>query len=145
MPTPFSPRYGEWKAEFERQAVDEDTILVGHSCGAGFLVRWLSESDTVVKKLVLVAPWLDPEHEEGDLFDFAINTALEMRTKSGIDVLYSTNDDDQVQSTLDLLRKHLPTSRYHEFVDYGHFCLRDMGTREFPELLNFCLPPKVAS
>lgn len=139
LPTPYAPGYEEWKQEFERQVVDEDTILVGHSSGAGFLVRWLSESDTKVKKIVLVAPWLDPERECGDLFEFSVDPALEKKTVSGIDIVYSTNDDEEMQVTLALLREYLPTAYYHEFVDYGHFCLGDMGTREFPELLEICL------
>lgn len=138
MPMPYSPDYEQWKREFERQIIDENTLLVGHSCGAGFLVRWLSESDRGVKKLVLVAPWLDPTRECGELFDFTIDTELEKKTKDGVDVIYSTNDGEEMQTTVDLLHEQLPGARYHEFVDYGHFCLKDMGTREFPELLTIC-------
>jgi len=142
MPLPFAPNYDQWKDEFERQRVDENTILVGHSCGAGFLVRWLSEADTRVKKVVLVAPWLDPEREIGRFFDFTINSEMDKKVNDGIDVVYSTNDSDDTHKSLHLLRDHLPAARYHEFVNYGHFCLGDMGTREFPELLEICIPQK---
>lgn len=30
------------------------------SCGAGFLLRWLSENSVRIAKLILVIPWLDP-------------------------------------------------------------------------------------
>lgn len=139
MPAPYNPSYEQWRQEFERQVVDESTILVGHSCGAGFLVRWLSESRQAVKKLVLVAPWLDPTQQHGGLFDFAIDTELEAKTGAGIDILHSIDDGEEMQATVSLLRKHLPAVRYHEFTNYGHFCFRDMNTREFPELLEICL------
>ena len=41
-PLPFQPRYELWKIEFERFDIKPDTILVGHSCGGGFLLRYLS-------------------------------------------------------------------------------------------------------
>lgn len=140
MPVPYSPDYEQWKREFERYVIDENTILIGHSCGAGFLVRWLSESDQRVKKLVLVAPWLDPSREYESLFAFKIDTELERKAKEGINILYSTNDGEEMQATVTLLRDHLPAARYHKFVNYGHFCLSDMDTREFPELLKICIP-----
>src|ERR1700752_556599 len=44
MPMPYQPDYKTWKAKFEQYSVDSDTMLVRHSCGGGFLVRWLSEN-----------------------------------------------------------------------------------------------------
>jgi predicted alpha/beta hydrolase family esterase len=44
MPKNWNPLYKEWKGEFEKLNVDEDTILIGHSAGGGFLVRWLGEN-----------------------------------------------------------------------------------------------------
>lgn len=139
MPLPYAPDFHIWKDEFERQVIDEDTILVGHSCGGGFLLRWLSEQERTISRLVLVAPWLDMEKEYAPLFDFELDRELLSKTKDGIDYLYSTNDDQEMQTTLDYMKKSNIDIRYHEFKDYGHFCLRDMKTREFPELLAICL------
>lgn len=68
----YKPKYILWSAEFERHVVDEPMVLAGHSCGAGFLVRWLSEHpDVRVDTLALVAPWLDPQRTDTtDFFDF---------------------------------------------------------------------------
>ena len=33
MPEPYNPKYEEWKKVFEQFDVNEETILVGHSCG----------------------------------------------------------------------------------------------------------------
>jgi uncharacterized protein len=56
MPHPYQPLYKEWCLIFEQFKVDEDTVLIGHSLGGGFLVRWLSENKVKVGKVVLVAP-----------------------------------------------------------------------------------------
>lgn len=51
MPEPFRPDYDKWKETFEQFTLNDDTILVGHSCGGGFLLRWLSENDVKVGRL----------------------------------------------------------------------------------------------
>jgi len=57
MPEPWQPDYNKFKSEFEKLEVNENTVLVGHSCGCAFLVRWLGESKKKIHKLILVAPW----------------------------------------------------------------------------------------
>ena len=79
IPNAYMPNYTTWKKEFERFDIDSETILVGHSCGGGFLVRWLSENDVKVGKVVLVAPWLDPEKRRGadnDFFKFEMDKRM---------------------------------------------------------------------
>jgi len=140
MPVPYTPNYEAWKTEFERLSPDEDTLLVGHSCGGGFIVRWLSDNpDKVVGKVVLVAPWLDIEGDYPDMFNFDMRRDIATQSKSGVDVLVSTNDGVHMQTTLARLKQGVDGFNYHEFVDYGHFTLRTMKTREFPELLDICL------
>lgn len=140
MPKPYDPDYHEWKKEFEKLLPDGNTLLVGHSCGGGFLVRWLSENPGhKVYKVVLVAPWLDIEKTRSPLFDFNIRRDITGQTINGIEVLYSTNDMRKIDSSLEALRKNTDELKYHEFSGYGHFCQSDMKTREFPELLKICL------
>ncbi|MEI7539632.1 MAG: alpha/beta hydrolase [Candidatus Saccharibacteria bacterium] len=140
MPRPFAPDYNAWKSELELLKPDENTILVGHSCGGGFLIRWLSDNPQVtVRKVVLVAPWLDIEKKRSPLFDFSLRSNIVDQSKGGIDILYSTNDLLPIKTTMEYLRQNLENVNYHEFVDYGHFTLESMHTREFPELLRICL------
>jgi len=87
---PYEPRYEVWRQEFTHLPVDEQTLLVGHSCGGGFLLRWLSEGNYRVGRVVLVAPWLDVEGEAGDFFHFALDRQIDRKAVHGIDVLYST-------------------------------------------------------
>ena len=104
MPKSYMPHYPTWKREFERFNIGPTSILVGHSCGAGFLVRWLSEATSVrVGKLVLVAPWFDPEQTRGkdnDFFHFQMDQNPATHN-SAITVLNSTDDMSAVQVSVE--------------------------------------------
>jgi predicted alpha/beta hydrolase family esterase len=134
MPEPYRPDYAKWRGMFERFSADQDTILIGHSCGAGFIVRWLSENKVKVGRVVLVAPWLDPERKLKGFFDFDIDPALPSRT-DGVVVLNSTDDFEGIQISVDKLREPLKDARFIDLQGLGHFCLDDMKTQEFPQLL----------
>ncbi|MCA9325370.1 alpha/beta hydrolase [Candidatus Saccharibacteria bacterium] len=136
MMFPFKPDYDHWKTEAERFEIGPDTMLVGHSCGGGFWVRYLSEHpDLKVGKVVLVAPWLDPNNvRKTDFFDFEIDPDLVKRTK-GITIFNSTNDHQGIHWSVEMIRQSVKDIKYVEFDDYGHFCLEDMHTEAFPELL----------
>jgi predicted alpha/beta hydrolase family esterase len=137
MPDAYEPNYEKWKATFEQFHVDEETILVGHSCGGGFLVRWLSENKIKVGPVILVAPWMDVEHEEresiGGFFDFEIDPTLSDRT-DGVTIFISNDDDKPMLDTVELLEQTLKGYFTKRFEDKGHFCISD-GVAEFPELL----------
>ena len=136
VPNSYAPDYELWKQEFERFDIGDETILVGHSNGGGFLVRWLSENpDTNVDKVILVAPWLDPDNEkQNKFFDFNIDSKLPSRTKGA--VIFNSDDDmDSVLKSVEMLIEQIPNIEYREFHNYGHFTLGSMGGAEFPELL----------
>lgn len=137
MPVPYDPNYEKWKSTFEQFHIDEDTVLSGHSCGGGFLLRWLSEHNTKVGQLILVAPWIDPTGELGqrnDFFDFEIDHNLVSKTVNGIIVFYSTDDDEVVLKSVDKIKATISDIKIREFTDKGHFTTGD-GVSEFPELL----------
>lgn len=139
-PFPFRPRYEEWKKEFERFDITPETILVGHSCGGGFLVRYLSEhKDLKVGKVLLVAPWINPLKYEvsdtADFFDFAIDPDFPTRTEGTI-VFISSDDEPSVVKTVDILREKVKGLKFKEYTDKGHFVIDSLGTEEFPDLLS---------
>ncbi len=135
MPLAYAPDYALWLREFERFGVTSDTVLVGHSCGAGFLVRWLSDhTDVSVAKVILVAPWLNIKHEhETTIFDFVIDPELTQRQP--VVVFESTDDMTEIKDTVTKLRTELPDAHHVTFENHGHFCEGDIG-KTFPELLN---------
>ncbi|MBN8550000.1 MAG: alpha/beta hydrolase [Deltaproteobacteria bacterium] len=141
MPEAYLPDYAKWAHVFERMAPDlsESSILIGHSCGGGFFLRWLSEHQLRINKLVLVAPWIDPDKRraQGTFFDFSPDPSLTQRMR--VELLASTNDAADVQESVNIIRAKIPNIRYHEFKDYGHFCFSDMNTEVFPELREIVL------
>jgi predicted alpha/beta hydrolase family esterase len=138
LPEPYAPDYEKWRAVFEQFKVDQETMLVGHSCGAGFLVRWLSENNIKVGKVALVAPFLDPDHDEvpGDFFKFEIDANLVSKT-AGLGIIYSTDDDQEILTSVNQLRTLLPSAKILELTNKGHFTYRTMQTEQFPESLNW--------
>ena len=137
-PFPFRPRYNEWKKEFERFDITPDTILVGHSCGGGFLVRYLSEhKDLKVGKVVLVAPWINPLNYEvsdtADFFDFDVDPDFPSQT-AGTTLFISADDEPSVVKTAETLKEKVIGIEYREYTNRRHF--KDC---EFPELLEECL------
>ncbi len=136
IPNSYNPNYEIWKKEFERFDINSDTILVGHSCGGGFLVRWLSENKEInVGKVILVAPWIDPFRDDTtDFFDFKIDPDLVKRTK-GITVFESDDDYESIQESIKILKEKIQGLKNKEFHQYGHFTYKSMGVLEFPELL----------
>lgn len=136
MPYAFNPNYNIWKKELERFDIWEQTILVGHSCGGGFLLHWLSENPNIaVWKVVLVAPRLDPFNELDDkkFFNFEIDEYLLQRRD--IQIFHSTNDMKSIQASLKKILHKFPNFPIKYFQDYWHFCLNDLKSEKFPELL----------
>lgn len=140
LPRPYEPNYEAWKNVFEQLPITSETILVGHSAGAGFLVRWLSENNVQVGKVILVAPWMDPEgylqekYGHSSFFDFIIDTEFPNHTQ-GTSIFISDDDERWILETVSKITDACPTIRVQHFHDKGHFTFDDMGAIEFPELL----------
>lgn len=136
----FDPDYTVRKREFEKNDITEETLLVGHSCGGGFLIRWLSEnSNRSVWKVILVAPRLDPNGIKwNDFFDFIVDPLLASRTQWVV-VFSSSNDSDDIKSSISIIKKLVSDISITEFTKYGHFTETDLWTVKFPELLKECL------
>src|SRR3989344_5103558 len=110
-------------------------MLVGHSCGACFLLRWLTENTIHIDKLVLVAPWLDPNRRRtSDFYDFEIDPAIADR--AGKIHLFESSDEDVegVLESVATIEKIFPSIIVHRFDNMGHFTIGDMKTEKFPEL-----------
>ncbi len=139
MPLPFRPVYEDWEEVFRQFDLHEETMLIGHSCGAGFLIRYLSENNINVGRVALVAPWIDPDHTlDTGFFDFQIDSSLLQRTK-GLKVFYSTDDSHEITDGVKILREKLVGATFQEFHDKGHFCFEDLHSHEFPELRDYLL------
>ncbi len=131
MPVPYNPVYEDWKAEFEKYKIDENTILVGHSCGGGFLVRWLGENKVKVGKVVLVEPWIDIEKElKTGMFDFEIDKDFPQRTEKTT-IFYGEDCEPEIKLSIDKLKDTLVGADIKELPGVReHFC-----NPTFPEIL----------
>ena len=138
VPRSFDRNWAVWAREVERFDIGPSTTLIGHSTGAGFFVKYLSiHKNLKVHKVILVAPWLDPDREHTKNFfdDFDIDPDVVQRT-AGITIFSSDNDQASVLKTVRILRAKIKNIQYREFPGYGHFCIGDMKTVKFPELLS---------
>lgn len=140
MPEPWKPDYEAFKKEFEKLSVNEDTTLVGHSCGCAFLVRWLGEGKQKVHKLVLVAPWKIPDKNDKyrkEFYEYPIDKTIKERL--GEIVMFTADDEEEDgKKSLEIFNEALG-GKVIEFKGRGHYTLNDMGTEEFPELLEAIL------
>ena len=150
MPEPWAPIYENWKKEFDKLEFDEDSVLIGHSCGCAFLVRWLGETKRKIKKLILVAPWkiTDKERYEGKevfeirekFYNYSIKDSVKLQIG---EVIFFTADDEELdgKKSLEIYRESLG-GKIIELSGRGHYTQGDMGTNEFPELLEEVLKTK---
>ncbi|MBP9821486.1 MAG: steryl acetyl hydrolase [Candidatus Pacebacteria bacterium] len=129
FPRPYDPIYTDWVSVFEQMKVSEEAILIGHSCGGGFLLRYLSENKNLKPgKVILIAPWIDPEHQlTTGFFDFEIDPTLSDRM--ALHILMSSDDEEQL-SSFAIIQEKLPNAVYHRYTDREHFC-----KSEIPEVL----------
>lgn len=140
MPEPWAPVYDKFKQEFEKYEVNEDTVLIGHSCGCNFLVRWLGDTKRKINKLILVAPWKianDASDSEKAFYDHSIDRTIADRVG---EIVFFTSDNEREDGKKGLAMYHEALGgKVVNLPTHGHYILRDMGTEEFPELLEIVL------
>jgi len=143
FPTPENQTLMNWKKVFKPylEELDGETILIGHSLGAVFILRILEELKTKVKVAFLVAGFIEKLGIEK--FD-SINSSF---LKKGFDwgkikshcqklVIISAKDDPYVPIVQsDLLSQNL-SSENIIFSKAGHFNI-DSGYKKFSKLLKF--------
>jgi len=136
MPNLMNSQYNEWKILFKKIAplLENNIILIGHSLGAIFLVKYLSENKFPKKILatLLVSPPYDDEGMDESLGDFVLPKSLDKLNKQGGKIfIYQSKDDPVVpHSHLEKYKKALPDAIIREFKKRGHF-----DQPKFPELI----------
>ena len=136
MPNSTNAQYNEWRLWFDHisSLFTDDCILIGHSLGAIFLVKYLSENtlQVKIKATILVAAPYDDETTE-DLTDFKIKDIPHRFTEQAGRLVFFNGLDDPVISRSDLRKyqQQLPTAEFHILPAPDHFVRAD-----FPELVD---------
>ncbi len=135
MPNAQNAVYEEWCIWFEKflSLFDDGVIFVGHSLGAVFLAKYLSEHE-VNKKIsatLLVAPPYDTDIGQ-KLPQFSITAPLTgLEQQGGKVIIYHSKDDPVVDfSELAQYQRQLQSIETRVFEDRGHF-----NIEEFPEIV----------
>lgn len=135
MPNKTNARYEEWKIWFEKYLpyLRPELILIGHSLGATFLVKYLAEEKLPfkLKALFLIsAPFGDsPDYVLGD---FSPPSLLSQIKESSDNIFLFHSRDDEIVPFADLDRyaKILTDAKTCIFEDRGHF-----NQESLPEIL----------
>ncbi len=133
-----APDYEVWKQDFERQVgnLNSNSVVIAHSAGGAFIVRYLSEKLVPIRKLILMSPSHTKTADNSrlnDLLNFQINPKLQSLIGSVI-VATSDNEPEYRHENVDFYLSQLGGSK-KIFEGLGHFCKSDMGRVEFPEIL----------
>jgi leucyl-tRNA synthetase len=130
MPVDSKATYEEWRKIFDKIKIDKNSILVGHSRGAAFLVRWLGETKTKIKKLILVAPCKFARVDyKKTFYDFDINSLVKDSVGEVI-IFSSDNDENYILKSVEEYHNTLG-GKVLELNGRGHFLID-----KFPELLS---------
>jgi uncharacterized protein len=109
-------------------------VLIGHSLGASFLLRYLSQKDldiSVSCAYLIAAPYFGMDSQEGDSFRFDEEELPALAQKVKKLVLMHSKDDTVVPfGHLEKLSKVFPEAETIVFNERGHF-----NQESFPELI----------
>lgn len=137
MPNTTNAKYSEWSIWFNHisEIFTDEVILIGHSLGASFLTKYLSENELKVKidKLILIAAPYDDETIE-DLTDFKITEISEKLKSQSKKITIFHGSDDPVVPILDQekYKQALPNATFITLSAPEHFAARE----EFPEIID---------
>ncbi len=138
MPNSNNAKYLEWKIWFEKfiPYLELEIILIGHSLGGTFLVKYLSENDLPkkIKATFLIAPPYDIHlHSSESLCDFKPPKKLnKFQNQGGKIFIYHSKDDPVIPfSNAQKYQKSLPKAELIIFKNREHF-----NQTDFPELVD---------
>jgi predicted alpha/beta hydrolase family esterase len=137
MPSKLNAKYIEWKIWFEKYLpyINHGVVLVGHSLGGIFLVKYLAENQlpkSITATMLIAAPYNLGKSDSLETKDFALPNPLDLFAKqAGKTFLFHSEDDPVVPfSELAKYQAALPAATSRVFHDRQHF-----NQDSFPELI----------
>ena len=139
MPCDKNAKYEEWEIWFKKHIPflkDKNLVLIGHSLGAIFLLKYLSENNfpRKISQLHLVAPavyddGLGPEKLSTFKSDLKKIKKIEKKCKE-LHLWHSKDDNICLFKNSEIIKSIIPSINFHVFKNKGHF--KDYS---FPEIL----------
>ncbi len=133
MPNVGNAQFEEWKIWFDKIAalLNDEVILIGHSLGANFLIKYLSENN--FSKKILGVFLVSGQHGvDGDgygLATFAVPEKVNMQTDH-VFIYHSTDDPVVPFTSMGKLAEIIPHAQTRIFQDRKH-----INQEKFPELV----------
>ncbi len=136
MPNKEDAKYTEWKLWFEKLIpfLEDNVILIGHSLGGLFFVKYLSENkfSKKIKALFLIAAPYEGKNKKQTLGTFALKKNFTKLTKQvgSIHIYHSKEDPVVPFEDFERYEEKLPDAHTRVFEGKGHF-----NDKELPELV----------
>lgn len=129
LPTPLNQSLDKWLSAFSLQAmhaITDETILIGHSLGATFLLRWFERNPTIVKSVILVGGFVENiGHPTFDMLNHSFinekfNWSKLRKTGNQFESYYGNDDPYVSRVAFDEIAKNLH-ARKIIVANAGHF------------------------
>ncbi|MDR3457616.1 MAG: alpha/beta fold hydrolase [Verrucomicrobiae bacterium] len=136
MPNWQNSRYDEWKIWFEKAlaVAGASPVVVGHSLGGIFLIKYFSETVNPPKTraILLVGTPYKTVSENPDFGNFALKRAPRRLDRLGANLHFYHSQDDSIVNFADVekYQKVLPRAAIKKYTDRGHFI-----QNHFPDLV----------
>jgi predicted alpha/beta hydrolase family esterase len=127
MPNWQYSRYEEWKIWFEKALAvsGADPVVVGHSLGGIFLIKYFSETikHPKIRAILLVAAPYKTISQNPDFGNFALQREPRTLGKLGLNVRFYHSQDDPIVDFADVKKyqKVLPGAAIKKYSNRGHF------------------------
>ncbi|MBE7171176.1 MAG: alpha/beta hydrolase [Williamsia sp.] len=132
MPDEGNPNYETYKAKIleELKKIDTKVVLVGHSVGGCFLLKYLSEEkiDNQITGIFLIAtPFWGKEGWQHEGFRLSRDFAQKLPVETPMFFYHGTDDETVPFSHLALYEKELPRARFRKIAGRGHQLDNDLA------------------
>lgn len=137
MPEPLTreKNYNDWAEVISQYKINAETLLIGHSDGGGFWLKYLSLNPQIkIGQLILVAPSIAVADNPTFFAGFELDKNLPGRCRFGMDLFFSARDAGIAPSVNKIKKTYGNKTRIHQIDERGHFGWGRNG-RNFPELL----------
>ena len=135
MPDESDPEYERWKPQIKRElaAIEKKVTLVGHSLGASFLLKYLSEEkiDTIVAGIFLIeTPYWGGDGWRYEGYEsVALPKDFPSKLPSGTPIFFYHSRDDEIVpfAHLTLYARKLPQATIRALDARGHQLKNDLS------------------